>query len=127
MNRHRLARLERELASAREHPTLPRTESGLRALCLERLPELTAEAFGLADPRSALDYLRGLSSQQMLALYGEAMETMTERSLRNPNAMLRWFQALPIQERISLLTSRVIDWDWVDRQAREFAAQEQQS
>ena len=126
MIRRRLARLERELASEQDRPMRPRTEQGFRELGLECLPELTAEAFGQDDPRSDVEYLRGLSSEEMMALYAEAMDTITERSLRNPDATLRWFQSLPVAEGIRLLTSHPIDWDWVDRRVRDFAAEEKQ-
>jgi hypothetical protein len=126
MNRRRLARLEEELLSAQSRPRMPQTEEGLLKLFLEGLPELTAEAFGPEDPRSDVAYLRGLSSQQMMALYREAMETTTERALRNPDANLRWFQSLPLAERIRLLTIPSIDWDWADRRMWEFAAKDKQ-
>jgi hypothetical protein len=98
----------------------------VRELFLECLPALTAQAFGQDDSRSAVDYLRGLSSPEMMALYGEAMDTRTARSLQNPDATLRWFQSLPVAERIRLLTRPPIDGDWVDRCVRDFAAKEQQ-
>ena len=124
MNRRRLVRLERALASARETLQMPLTEEALRRLCLECLPQLTAEAFGCDDSHSSQDYLRGLSSQALLALYGQAMDTLTERSLRHPDAMLRWFQCLPVTDRIRLLTRGPLDWDWVQRQVRKFVAHE---
>jgi hypothetical protein len=86
MNRRRLARLERELASAQDRLMIPRTEEGLRELFRQCLPELTAKALGPDDSCSVVEYLRGLSLQEMMALYEEAMDTMTEQALRNPDA-----------------------------------------
>lgn len=61
-----------------------------------------------------------------MALYREAMDTMTEQALRTPDASRRWFQSLPVAERIRLLTRQPIDRDWVDRRERDFAAKELQ-